>query len=120
MKCPFCGFNNEDGALFCEQCKSDLSAVPAEAPVPTAQVVEDVPAAAIVEPGEVLEAVEAVEVIPLEPLNEPAPPGMAVVEAQIAPAPSELPTPPPGPYNAAAESNPPHAVEAEVIMPAAM
>ena len=24
LKCPFCQFNNEDGALFCEQCKSDL------------------------------------------------------------------------------------------------
>jgi hypothetical protein len=24
MKCPFCQFENEDGALFCEQCKSDL------------------------------------------------------------------------------------------------
>jgi hypothetical protein len=23
-KCPFCQFENEDGALFCEQCKSDL------------------------------------------------------------------------------------------------
>ena len=25
VKCPFCQFDNEDGALFCEQCKSDLS-----------------------------------------------------------------------------------------------
>ena len=25
VKCPFCWFDNEDGALFCEQCKSDLS-----------------------------------------------------------------------------------------------
>src|SRR6266550_2697013 len=24
VKCPFCHFDNEDGALFCEQCKSDL------------------------------------------------------------------------------------------------
>ena len=24
VKCPFCHFENEDGALFCEQCKSDL------------------------------------------------------------------------------------------------
>jgi hypothetical protein len=23
-KCPFCQYENEDGALFCEQCKSDL------------------------------------------------------------------------------------------------
>jgi len=33
VKCPFCQFQNEDGALFCEQCKSDLSAVPAGDPV---------------------------------------------------------------------------------------
>jgi hypothetical protein len=25
LKCPFCEFENEDGALFCEQCKSDLA-----------------------------------------------------------------------------------------------
>jgi hypothetical protein len=31
VQCPFCQFQNEDGALFCEQCKSDLSAVPAAA-----------------------------------------------------------------------------------------
>ena len=24
VKCPFCQYSNEDGALFCEQCKSDL------------------------------------------------------------------------------------------------
>src|SRR5438309_1172298 len=35
VKCPFCGFSNEDGALFCEQCKSDISSVaPAPAPPP--------------------------------------------------------------------------------------
>src|SRR5262245_23926727 len=28
--CPFCHFQNEDGALFCEQCKSDLSGVEPE------------------------------------------------------------------------------------------
>ena len=33
VKCPFCGFANEDGALFCEQCKSDISSV---APTPAA------------------------------------------------------------------------------------
>jgi hypothetical protein len=27
IKCPFCAFCNEEGALFCEQCKSDLSSV---------------------------------------------------------------------------------------------
>jgi hypothetical protein len=28
VKCPFCGFENEEGALFCEQCKSDLGTEP--------------------------------------------------------------------------------------------
>ena len=27
VKCPFCSYANEDGALFCEQCKSDLAGV---------------------------------------------------------------------------------------------
>src|SRR5436853_571764 len=41
VKCPFCHFDNEDGALFCEQCKSDLAVtesaavpLPATAPAP--------------------------------------------------------------------------------------
>jgi hypothetical protein len=34
LKCPFCGFDNENGALFCEQCKSDLGATEAAASVP--------------------------------------------------------------------------------------
>ncbi len=35
IKCPFCGFSNEDGALFCEQCKSDLSGIdPIPPPLP--------------------------------------------------------------------------------------
>jgi hypothetical protein len=37
LKCPFCYFENEDGVLFCEQCKSDLSGV-APTPVHAAPV----------------------------------------------------------------------------------
>src|SRR5262245_43944880 len=33
-KCPFCQYDNEDGALFCEQCKSDLGVL--EPGLPTA------------------------------------------------------------------------------------
>ena len=40
VKCPFCGFGNEDGALFCEQCKSDISNV-APAPHAAARVAAD-------------------------------------------------------------------------------
>jgi len=60
VKCPFCQFQNEDGALFCEQCKSDLSAVPAEA------------AAATMPMGEVMEAAP-VEAAPVEMAMEAAP-----------------------------------------------
>ena len=28
VKCPFCAFDNEDGALFCDRCKADLSTNP--------------------------------------------------------------------------------------------
>ncbi len=37
IKCPFCHYDNEDGSLFCEQCRSDLSDVPPIAvPAPAA------------------------------------------------------------------------------------
>lgn len=42
--CPFCHFNNEDGALFCEQCKSDLTgAVPVAVPASAIPVAEAMP-----------------------------------------------------------------------------
>ena len=34
VKCPFCSYANEDGALFCEQCKSDLTSGTAGLPAP--------------------------------------------------------------------------------------
>jgi hypothetical protein len=64
QKCPFCQYDNEDGALFCEQCKSDLGAgqavavaesggEPGEAPAEDgsaqAPVAEEVPMAAPIE-----------------------------------------------------------------------
>lgn len=114
LKCPFCSFDNEDGALFCEQCKSDLSGVepspvaPAAEPVPMAAVVEDsVPMAQAVP---VAEAVATPVVTP-----EPAPP-MAAEPVEPAPAaPVEeamAETPPPAP---AAE--PPAAAPAAAKLP---
>lgn len=38
-KCPYCGFDNEDGTLFCEQCKSDLTAAQS-ADIPQALAME--------------------------------------------------------------------------------
>lgn len=43
VKCPFCGFDNEDGVLFCEQCKSDVSAVAGADTLPTAAVLDEPP-----------------------------------------------------------------------------
>ena len=42
MKCPSCGFQNEDGALFCDHCKSDLDMPPVQPPIrPTPMNTED-------------------------------------------------------------------------------
>lgn len=92
VKCPFCGFDNEDGALFCEQCKSDLSSVPASpvgepAPavmpeaIPAAEMfpgleaapVAEVPMAAFIDEAPVAEVLPAAEAIPA-----------AIVEAVVA------------------------------------
>ena len=98
VKCPFCGFDNEDGALFCEQCKSDLSSVPAPPPpvpgeVPVAQVVEAAPVAAPMAQAmpvvaavdvapPVAQVVEAVSAVPVAAVAEAAP----VAAADAAPA----------------------------------
>jgi len=89
VTCPFCQFHNEDGALFCEQCKSDLAAAAPAAPA------EPVPVAAILEdPVPVASAME-LEPIPVASL-EPAIPVAAVVEmpaVPVAEAPLPLPVP---------------------------
>jgi hypothetical protein len=139
LQCPFCHFNNEDGALFCEQCKSDLAgavgtaqpapaeampleAVPVEA-VPVEAVAEAVPYEAIpvasAEPMP-LEAhplpAEPVAAIPvaLEPtMPEPAPHVMETVPHTPPPAPQTPPTPsqaaPVAPVPAPPVSEPPPA-----------
>lgn len=33
VTCPFCAFNNEEGTLFCERCKSDLLSIPERQPM---------------------------------------------------------------------------------------
>lgn len=107
VKCPFCGFDNEDGALFCEQCKSDLSAVPAApaAEVPVAQVVEAVPVA---EAAPIAEAVP-----PMAQVVEAAPAEMAPVAAAVATpveeAPAAAPASEAAPAAPAGQSVPPGA-----------
>jgi hypothetical protein len=102
-KCPFCSFNNEDGALFCEQCKSDLSAVPAVAaePIPMAAVMEEtIPMAAVIE------AAPAEAPIPMAAVVEAPPAAAPPAPAPPAPAPAAAPPPPAAPAAAAGAAIP--------------
>jgi hypothetical protein len=117
IKCPFCSFDNEEGALFCEQCKSDLSGVEATPAEPVAEaiplaeaepVMADVVEANVVE-ANVVEAnvVEAMpveeapmaEAVPVEdaPMAEAAPVETIPLAAETAAAPPPPPPPPPAP-----------------------
>jgi len=102
LKCPFCNFDNEEGALFCEQCKSDLSGVesaPAAPPVPVAHVMEETIPMAQAMP---MEAVVA-DVVEATAVPSPPPALVEPVVDAVAPAPAEAPaTPAPPPAPAAA------------------
>src|SRR3954452_21196414 len=114
VKCPFCQFDNEEGALFCEQCKSDLASVPATpAPAPPPPMPEPVPMAAIMEdstipmatpiadPGPAIPVVGLEPTIPIAAVSAPAPVPMP------APTPAPAPTPPPAAAAPAAPTPPP-------------
>jgi hypothetical protein len=73
MKCPFCQFDNEDGALFCEQCKSDLGFAAEAAPVAAAPMAEPMAFGDPVPMAAVAEAVPAMDEVPMA--------GLAVAEA---------------------------------------
>jgi hypothetical protein len=92
MKCPYCHFENEDGSLFCEQCKSDLAgAVATAAPAEHAEeVAEALPVEAL--PGEPI-PVAAPEAAPVAEAVEV----VAVAAAPAAPAPQSPLAPLPGP-----------------------
>ncbi len=79
VKCPFCGFENEEGVAFCDQCKSELGVA---AELPKAAPPEEILAVAtpITEPPAIpassapAEPVLASEPIPLaEPMTASAP-----------------------------------------------
>lgn len=106
VKCPFCGYSNEDGALFCEQCKSDISSVPpAPGPAPTpppTPMPESAPPAPMMTDAPVMAAIveetpAVAEVVPVTPVEEvpaaavvaEAPAAAVVVETPPAPAPAE-------------------------------
>jgi len=119
MKCPFCHFDNEDGALFCEQCKSDLAGVES-APVHSSQPavvagmpvagMETVPLVAPVVEGIVAEAVVAeayvAEAVPMEAVTpvEAVVPTVMPIGPESAPGAEAPPAPP-------AEAAPAPAVE---------
>jgi hypothetical protein len=129
VKCPFCSFANEDGALFCEQCKSDISSVaPAAAPLPAPPPPTPMPES--LPPGEIFpmaaeEPVMAAVVVEEEPpviaivedeapvvaIVEEEPPVVAIVEEE-APVVAIVEEPPPAP--------PPPAPPAPVIAAAAV
>lgn len=97
MKCQFCQYENEDGALFCEQCKSDLGSAPIEVvgtpiaePIPLADMVEAVPVVAEASPAAAALVAEAAIIAPATPIAESvhtAPAAPAVV-APATPAPT--------------------------------
>jgi pSer/pThr/pTyr-binding forkhead associated (FHA) protein len=121
MKCPFCHFDNEDGALFCEQCKSDLAGVEISTPVHSVQPVvaadmpiagiETVPLVAPVVEGVVAEAVVAeayvAEALPLEPVTPVDSVVPIVTPELVSPEPAPPPVPEaPAPAPAVAEAAP--------------
>ena len=110
LKCPFCSFENEDGALFCEQCKSDLGhAETTPLPVAAAPMLAAAVAVATAEP--IAEAMPFVAV----PVAAPF--------AEATPIPVAAPMPPPDAPLVNAEAAPPapsadvSPIEAVVIPP---
>jgi FHA domain len=85
MKCPKCGFDNQEGALFCEQCREDLGTVP------MAGVVE----AMVVDEAVMAEAVVVAEPVVAAVVAEAAP--VAAAPAPAAPAPTPAAPPPEAP-----------------------
>jgi hypothetical protein len=118
VKCPFCGFDNEDGALFCEQCKSDLSSVPSPVPaepIPVAYAeaipVEAIPVEAIPVEAVPVEAIpveaEPVEAVPVEAVEAVPVVHDVIPAAEVIPAPlpqltMPIEEPPPAPTPAVA------------------
>ena len=89
--CPFCHFENEDGALFCEQCKSDLTGVDSAPAIPVAAEAPPLPVAEVIEeaiPFAMADAIEIAEEVPSFPMAE-----MAVEEMPPLPVAEAMPEP---------------------------
>jgi len=91
IKCPFCHFDNEDGALFCERCTSDLTALsptaaakpppppppPTPVPIPMAEAIP-LSASPIAEPM----PFEAIPIVSAEPISGDIPMMPMVMQAE--------------------------------------
>jgi hypothetical protein len=89
--CPFCHFENEDGALFCEQCKSDLTGVDSASAIPVASEAPPLPVAEAIEeaiPFAMADTIEIAEEVPSFPMAE-----MAVEEMPPLPVAEAMPEP---------------------------
>jgi len=121
VKCPFCGFDNEDGALFCEQCKSDLSTVAPAAPPPPPPEPEAIPFAPVEEEAPMAAVIEAApEEIPMAAVEEPAPMAAIMEAAAEVVAEPEPPMAAPIEEPPPAAEMPPPAVPPEPPAPVAM
>jgi len=136
VKCPFCHYDNEDGALFCEQCKSDLAGVEpamqaevieAVVPIAAAEIVETVPLmampegtpiieAAIIGESAVAEAVPMVESMPVEAIALEAVESVPLA-SEVMVAPVAAPEPAPAPLSPAAAEPPPAPAPAAAAPP---
>jgi hypothetical protein len=108
IKCPFCHFENEDGALFCERCTSDLTGVapapsphkpapppPPPMPMPAIPVAEAMPFEAVPVYAEAV-PYEAIPVVPTAEPYEAVPVAEAAHAAPVAAMPLTIePVPPP-------------------------
>jgi hypothetical protein len=93
LKCPFCQFDNEDGVLFCEQCKSDLAGVTQTAP-------HAVMAGSVVPRPDETETVPLAEFAPIPLAPELAPTPIPLDVPLPTPTPVDLANPPPPPVMA--------------------
>jgi FHA domain-containing protein len=119
VKCPFCSFDNEDGALFCEQCKSDLghaetAPIPVVAvPIAAAPVMAAAVAVATAEP--IAEATPLIAAPVAEPMLDAAPPiPVAAPIPETPPVVAEVAVPPPP-----SDVTPPEPVSVPVVESAA-
>ena len=102
VKCPFCQFDNEDGVLFCEQCKSDLGGLGDQTSqaMPMAEPIGAGIAEALTEPmpATPIEAVpEAEATAPMafaEPVATAPPPEESTVGLQMPPITDPMTAPP--------------------------